>query len=56
MRRSDVKAVVIVEKGDTLSHIAERFLGRALAWPVLARLNQLRNPHLIFPGQVIQLP
>jgi nucleoid-associated protein YgaU len=51
-----MKRAVIVEKGDTLSEIAEHELGRASAWPWLAHLNRLRNPHLILPGQIIVLP
>lgn len=51
-----VIAAVIVEKGDTLSEIAERELGRASAWRWIAAFNRLANPHLILPGQIIVLP
>lgn len=47
---------VTVEAGDTLSHIALRHMGDANRWPFLGRFNNLRNPHLIFPGQRIRLP
>jgi nucleoid-associated protein YgaU len=42
----------IVQEGDTLSHIGE---GTGHSWRTLAQLNNLENPHLIFPGQVIKL-
>jgi nucleoid-associated protein YgaU len=42
----------IVQEGDTLSHIGE---GTGHSWRTLATLNNLENPHLIFPGQVIKL-
>jgi nucleoid-associated protein YgaU len=51
-----VKRAAIVERGDTLSHIAQAAYGRASLWRMLARANRLRNPHLILPGQVIVLP
>lgn len=51
-----MKRAVIVERGDTLSSIAQRVTGRASAWPRLAAMNRLRNPHLIFPGQIIVVP
>lgn len=42
----------LVQKGDTLSEIGE---GVGHPWRVLAELNNLENPHLIFPGQIIYL-
>jgi len=42
----------IVQEGDTLSHIG---VGVGCEWHVLAELNKLDNPDLIFPGQVIKL-
>ena len=44
---------VVVKAGDTLWAIA-RWHGTS--WQTLAKLNKLRNPDLIFPGQVIMLP
>lgn len=47
-----------VVRGDTLWHIAARYLGAGVRWPEIFRLNQaiIRNPNLIFPGQVLKIP
>ena len=48
--------VVVVESGDTLSEISQRFLGDASRFPEIARLNNIADPDLIFPGQRLLLP
>lgn len=47
-----------VAQGDTLSHIARRFYGKASQWPAIyaANRDQLDDPDRILPGQVLRIP
>ena len=47
-----------VEKGDTLSHIAKQFYGKANKWNAIFEANrdQLDDPDKIQPGQVLKIP
>ena len=48
-----------VAKGDTLSHIAKEFYGKAGKWHAIFDANRDvigDNPDKIFPGQVLKIP
>lgn len=47
-----------VAAGDTLSHIARHFYGKASRWPAIfdANRDQLDDPDRIRPGQVLKIP
>jgi hypothetical protein len=51
----DPPNVYIVQTGDTLWEISERFLGNSYYWPRLWSINeQVTNPHWIYPGNQIR--
>ncbi|MGF1510906.1 MAG: peptidoglycan-binding protein LysM [Myxococcota bacterium] len=47
-----------VVKGDTLSKIAKEVYGDAMKYPVIFEANKpmLKDPDLIYPGQVLRIP
>ena len=47
-----------VVKGDSLSRIAQREYGAAGKWPAIYEANrdQIKDPDLIYPGQVLTIP
>lgn len=48
----------IVGRGDSLWNISRRIYGRGVRYTVIYTANpsQIRNPNLIYPGQVFVLP
>lgn len=47
-----------VQAGDSLSRIAQRRYGEAGKWKAIYEANkdQIKNPDLIHPGQVLRMP
>jgi nucleoid-associated protein YgaU len=47
----------VVQPGDSLFAIAQRTYGDGRLWPALfaANADQIANPNLIYPGQVLRL-
>lgn len=54
----DIARSYTVEKGDTLSHVAKQFYGKAALWKTIfdANRDQIEDPDLIQPGQVLRIP
>ena len=52
---SSVKHVHLVVKGDTLWHIAKRYVNNPWRYPELARLSDIKNPDLIYPGDKVTI-
>lgn len=46
----------VVQKGDHLWAIAEKFYGSGYNWVDIAKENKLKNPGVLYVGQELQLP
>jgi nucleoid-associated protein YgaU len=51
-------ATALIVRGDTLWRISEVTYGAGISYGVIYKANQeqIRNPHLIYPGQIFVLP
>jgi LysM repeat protein len=47
---------VTVVKGDYLIAISERYLADPRQWMQIAKINKVKNPDIIFPGQMLIIP
>jgi nucleoid-associated protein YgaU len=53
---SDRTTLHRVVRGETISHIAAEELGDSTQWRLIADENNLDNPRLLTPGQVLTIP
>lgn len=47
---------ITVKKGDTLYRISRNNSGRGSYYPQILLFNELKNPNLIYPGNVLRVP
>lgn len=45
-----------VRKGDNLWNILKKYNRNPMKYSALAKYNHIKNPHLIYPNQVIKIP
>jgi nucleoid-associated protein YgaU len=54
--RSDARRTWVVEQGQRLDWIAHQVYGNSSSWRQIADTNQISNPALIRPGQILKIP
>lgn len=47
---------VTVKRGDTLSRISRRYIGKAWLFPQVLLFTKIKNPDLIYPGEKVLVP
>ncbi len=52
---NNVKMAYTVQSGDTLYAISKKYLGSGDRYMEIATANNIKNPNLIYPGQVIYI-
>jgi nucleoid-associated protein YgaU len=50
-----LEIIHVVVRGDTLWHIAGKFLGNPFRYPELAALSRIANPDMIYPGNIVRI-
>jgi len=55
LRVIDTEIIHIVVKGDTLWHIAIKYVNDPYKYPELAKLSNIKNPDLIYPGNRVRI-
>jgi LysM repeat protein len=45
-----------VKKGDTMYGLSRKFTGRGMYYPQILLFNVIKNPNLIYPGNILKIP
>jgi len=45
-----------IQKGDTLYALSRKFSGRGMYYPQILLFNSIKNPNLIYPGNILKIP
>jgi hypothetical protein len=53
---SETLIPIIVKNGSNLTYIARDFCNSRSDWKLLAKVNNLKPPYTVFPGETIQIP
>lgn len=54
--KADPLVQVMVEKGDCLIRICQKYLEKPEKWRTISQINKMKNPDFILPGQTILFP